>query len=68
MSLSYKKEEEKLHIFVIFHETFENTNIFTTDKDRISLLIAKLEEKYADTKGEWKFKEFKEETEFEASF
>jgi hypothetical protein len=67
-SFLVKEENNKSIIFIIFHETFENTNIFTTNKERIPFLIQKMEEKYSDTKGEWKFKEIKEETEFEASF
>lgn len=53
-------------IYVIYHITFENSNIFTTNKNKINDIIKKQEEKYKDTIGEWKYVEIVEETEFEA--
>lgn len=53
-------------IYIIYHLTFENTNVFTTDKNKIKDLIKLQEEKYKDTTGEWKYREIIEEVEFEA--
>jgi len=55
-----------LTIYVIYHETYENTNIFTTDKNKIDEIIKKLIKKYDDTEGEWNYREITEETEFDA--
>jgi len=46
-----------LKIYVIYHETFENTNVFTTDKNKIDEIISQLEIKYKDTEGKWKYRE-----------
>lgn len=53
-------------IYIIYHLTFENTNVFTTDKNKIKDLIKLQEEKYKKTTGEWKYREIIEEVEFEA--
>jgi len=53
-------------IYIIYHLTFENTNVFTTDKNKIKDLIKLQEEKYKDTTGELKYREIIEEVEFEA--
>lgn len=59
-------ENQNIIIYVIYHSTFENSNIFTTNKNKINDIIKKQEEKYKDTIGEWKYIEIIEETEFEA--
>lgn len=55
-----------LKIYVIYHETFENTNVFTTDKNKIDEIISQLEIKYKDTEGKWKYREIIENEEFQA--
>lgn len=55
-------------IYVIFHETFENTNVFTLDFSRVNTIIQEMETKYPDTNGEWKFIAIEENVEFEAVF
>jgi hypothetical protein len=52
-------------IYIIYHSTYENTNIFTTNKNKINDIIKTQEEKYKNTIGEWKYTELVEETEFE---
>jgi len=55
-------------IYVIFHETFENTNIFTLDFSKVETIINEMETKYPDTNGEWRYRAIEENKEFEASF
>ena len=55
-----------LTIYVIYHITFENTNIFTTDPKRIPELIKQQVEKYETEISEWYVRELIEETVFEA--
>jgi hypothetical protein len=55
-----------IKIYVIFHKTFENTNLFTTDKNKVFTIIERMENKYEETKGEWNYREITEEEEFEA--
>jgi len=55
-----------IRIYVIYHLTFENTNIFTTEFNKIFTLIERLENKYPETKAEWSYREITEEEEFEA--
>ena len=53
-------------IYIIFHKTFENTNIFTTDEYKITEIIEKLIEKNKGTHGEWSYRKIVENTEFTA--
>ena len=53
-------------IYVIFHLTFENTNVFTTDENKIPEIIQRLTEKYEYTVGEWRWRKIVEEEEFDA--
>ena len=55
-----------IRIYVIYHSTFENTNIFTTEINKIFTLIEIQENKYPETKGEWSYREIAEEEEFDA--
>jgi len=55
-----------IRIYVIYHSTFENTNIFTTEINKIFTLIDIQENKYPETKGEWSYREITEEEEFDA--
>lgn len=55
-----------LTIYVIYHRTYENTNVFTTDESKIYEMIRKLEEKYEETDGEWSYMKLVENVEFEA--
>jgi hypothetical protein len=53
-------------IYVIYHKTFENTNVFTTDKNKIDEIVKTLVSKYEDTKGEWRCRKIIEHRMFEA--
>jgi hypothetical protein len=55
-----------LTIYVIYHITFENTNIFTTDKNRIEELTKKMAEKYETKLSDWYVRTIVEENDFEA--
>jgi hypothetical protein len=59
-------ERPKISIFVIFHDTFDGTNIFTTDETKIPQIIKKMEKKYEDTNGQWHYRKITEGEEFEA--
>ena len=53
-------------IYVIFHRTFENTNVFTTDEGKIEEIIQRLSKKYENTVGKWRWRKIVEEEEFDA--
>jgi len=53
-------------IYVIFHLTFENTNVFTTDEGKIEEIIQRLSKKYENTVGDWGWRKIVEEEEFDA--
>lgn len=53
-------------IYVIYHKTFENTNVFTTDIDKIDKIVKKLESDFEDTVGEWRCRKLVEHRMFEA--
>ena len=53
-------------IYVIFHLTFEDANVFTLDESKITEIIHKQTEKYPETTGEWRWRKIVEEEEFEA--
>lgn len=53
-------------IYVIFHRTFENTNVFTTDEGKIEEIIQRLSKKYENTVGDWGCRKIVEEEEFNA--
>ena len=55
-------------IYIIYHETFENTNVFTTDINKIDELKKKLATKTYTEISEWKYKKIIEEDEFYAEF
>ena len=55
-----------ISIYVIFHLTFENSNVFTTDESKITEIIQRLTEKYEDTDGQWRWRKIVEEEEFDA--
>ena len=57
---------EGIVIYVIYHKTFENTNVFTTDKDKIDEIVKKLESEIEDTVGEWRCRKLIEHRMFEA--
>ena len=61
-----KNETKPINIYVIYHKTFENTNIFTTDESKITEIINKQTEKNEDTIGEWKYRTIVENIEFQA--
>jgi hypothetical protein len=55
-------------IYMIFHETYDGTNVITLDKERIPIIVERLTLKYNDppSDGEWRYREIMEEEEFEA--
>jgi hypothetical protein len=53
-------------IYVIFHLTFDDTNVFTTDEGKIEEIIQRLSKKYENTVGEWRWRKIVEEEEFDA--
>jgi hypothetical protein len=53
-------------IYVIYHKTYENANVFTTDETKIEGIIQKLMRKYEGTAGEWKCRKLIENRNFEA--
>ena len=55
-----------ISIYVIFHLTFENSNVFTTDESKITEIIQRLTKKYKDTDGQWRWRKIVEEEEFDA--
>jgi hypothetical protein len=55
-----------ISIYVIFHLTFENSNVFTTDESKITEIIQRLTKKYEDTDGQWRWRKIVEEEEFDA--
>jgi hypothetical protein len=55
-----------LTIYVIYHTVREDLNIFTTHKNKISLLLKIQKEKYEGIEGDWEWREIQEESEFDA--
>jgi hypothetical protein len=53
-------------IYVIFHITFEDTNVFTLDESKITEIIQKQTEKRPGTIGEWRWRKIVEGEDFEA--
>ena len=55
-------------IYMIFHETYEGTNVVTLDWARIPIIVDKLTQKYNDPPsiGKWRYRMILEEEEFEA--
>lgn len=53
-------------IYVIYHTSFENTNIFTTDFNKINTLIEYMAKKTYTDIHEWKYKKIIEEESFQA--
>lgn len=53
-------------IYVIYHTTYENTNVFTLDESKITEIIQKQCEKYEGTVGMWHWRKIVEEEEFDA--
>ncbi len=56
----------KIEIYVIYHKSFEDTNIFTTKYNQITYFINKLAEKTNTKKSEWQFRVIREQEMFEA--
>jgi len=54
-------------IYVIFHLTMNNANVFTLDENNITEIIRKQTEKYEGTTGEWRWRKIGEGEEFEAN-
>lgn len=54
-------------IYVIKHETFENTNVFTTQFEKIPEIIAEMFQKYSDVSdiSEWSYITLHEGKEFD---
>ena len=55
-------------IYVIYHNTLEDTNLFTTDRSKIDQLIQIMAEHTNTEVCEWKYKTIKEGHNFYASF
>lgn len=55
-------------IYVLFHSQLEDTNIFTTKKERVEDLMKSMAEKTNTNISDWEVREFIEEQEFEANF
>lgn len=53
-------------IFVIYHKTFENTNIFTADENEVASIIKKFETDWPDTVGEWFYRKINQGEMFHA--
>jgi hypothetical protein len=53
-----------VNIYVIYHLTLDNANIFTLDKEKIAQLIQLQTEKYEGTTGQWRYRQICEEEEF----
>jgi hypothetical protein len=59
-------KDEPMTIYVIKHKTFENTNVFTTDKMKIPSIIARMESQCEGTEGKWSYTTLVEGVCFEA--
>ena len=56
-----------MKFYVIYHKTFTNTNVITTDENQINIIINHLINKYQSTnENEWFVREILEGEEFEA--
>jgi len=55
-------------IYMIFHETYDGTNVVTLDWARIPIIVNLLTQKYNDppSEGQWRYREIIEEEEFDA--
>ena len=53
-------------IYVIYHNIYEDTNIFTTDKKKIGEIIKKMCLETDTKEDEWNIKEISEEEKFNA--
>jgi hypothetical protein len=55
-------------IYMIFHETYDGTNVVTLDWARIPIVVNLLTQKYNDppSEGQWRYREIIEEEEFDA--
>jgi hypothetical protein len=55
-------------IYMIFHETYDGTNVVTLDWARIPIIVNLLTQKYNDppSGGQWRYREIIEEEEFDA--
>jgi hypothetical protein len=56
----------ELKVYVIYHEKLENTNLFTTNENKIAEIIRQQEKKYQDTNGQWSWRTIEENVEFDA--
>lgn len=54
-------------IYVIFHITIKDANVFTLNQCEITEIIQKQAEKYTGTTGEWRWRKIVEGEEFEAA-
>lgn len=55
-------------IYIIFHDTYENTNVFTLDFSKVKTMMRAMEDNYPGTEGEWNYKAIEENKQFEANF
>lgn len=53
-----------LIIYVIYHKTYDNINIFTTDKNKIQEIIINQSKKWKNSKEDWKYRTIIENDEF----
>jgi hypothetical protein len=53
-------------IYIIYHHSREDTNVFTTDETKIPLIIRDLSLKYNTKTTEWSYEKIYEGQEFEA--
>ena len=58
--------KKKITIYVIYHDTFENTNVFTTNYNKIPYIVKKLAEDNQTDIKEWQYREIPEEEFFVA--
>lgn len=57
----------KLEIYVIYHKTFEDTNMFTKNYYQIQSFINKLAKKTKTEPREWSYRVIREQEMFEAN-
>jgi len=67
-SSSSSTSSKKRLIYLIFHETYDGTNVVTLDAKRIPMIVDSLTKKYNDpsSEGQWRYRVISEEEEFDA--
>lgn len=58
--------QDGMTIYVIHHKTYENTNVFTTDKDQVDDIVKQLVLEHEGTEGQWYCRKLIEHRKFEA--